>query len=102
MPVIRSAKKKLRQDRKKETRNSALRKLLSQTVKKANKSISEKSLQSAFRVIDKSIKNNIIHKNKGAHLKSKLSKLLFSKTKPRKSPQTAKKQPSKKSSKPTQ
>lgn len=94
MPVIRSARKKLRQDRKKEKRNNILRKLLAQTVKKAQKNITAKSLQDSFRLIDKATKNGLIHKNKGAHIKSALSKLLSKQGKAIKTPQPAKKQKS--------
>lgn len=89
MPVIRSAKKKLRQDKKKEDRNNTLRKLLSQTIKKAQKNITPKTLQDSFRVIDKAVKNRIIHKNKGGHIKSGLSALLGKKGKLKKSEQPA-------------
>lgn len=96
MPVIKSAKKKLRADNKKETANKKLRNILNSLIKKAERTPSEKNIREAVRIVDKSAKKNIIHKNKAAKLKSRLSKLLgkkpkpTSKTKSKKSPSTLK------------
>ncbi|MCL5433171.1 MAG: 30S ribosomal protein S20 [Patescibacteria group bacterium] len=76
MPVIKSAKKKLRQDKKREEKNAKIKKLLSDNIKKATKKPSEKTIISAVKVIDKAAKNKIIHKNKAARIKSRLSKLI--------------------------
>ena len=40
----------------------------------SKKAAANKSLPKAVSMIDKLVKNNIIHKNKAAHLKSKLVK----------------------------
>lgn len=75
MPVIKSAAKKLRQDRKRESANQKIRKSLKAAFKKALKSPTLPNVNSAFKLIDKAAKNKIIHKNKAARFKSKLSKL---------------------------
>lgn len=81
MPVIKSAKKKLRQDRKREKTNDGLRKQLKDSVKKAQKTKNPKDIQKAFQSADKAAKNRIIHKNKAGHIKSSLSKLIKSEAK---------------------
>lgn len=80
MPVIKSAKKKLRQDKKRTLANKKIRELLKKNVKLAVKKLDQKSMGEAFSVIDKAVKKNIIHRNKAAHLKSQLAKKLSSKT----------------------
>lgn len=81
MPVIKSAKKKLRVDRKRESANRKLKHILELALKKAKKLASEKNIKDAVSIVDKSVKSNIIHKNKAARIKSKLSKLLTKKMK---------------------
>ena len=80
MPVIRSAKKKLKVDIKRTSANKKMRALMSVSVKKAERKPTPESIREAFRIIDKDVKNNIIHKNKASRMKSKLSKLLSKKT----------------------
>lgn len=90
MPVIKSAAKKLRQAKKRTVHNravkSALKKLLDGYKKKPGNDAFAK-LSSA---LDKAAKKNIIHRNKAARLKSRLSALL-SAEKPAVKPKTAKK-----------
>lgn len=80
MPVTRSAKKKLRADRKRESANKKMDAFVKLSIKKAQRKPTTKSIQEAFRIIDKSVKKNIIHKNKASRIKSRLSKLLNKKT----------------------
>ena len=75
MPVIKSAIKKLRQDRKREKKNDALRASLKLAISQAKKTKSGKSVAQAVAVVDKASKNKIIHSNKAARLKSTLTKL---------------------------
>jgi len=76
MPILKSAIKKLRQSINKRDQNreikGAIKKLLDEFRKKPTPGGFSK-LSSA---LDKSVKTNIIHKNKAARLKSRLSKLL--------------------------
>lgn len=76
MPVIKSAKKKLRKDKVRAQRNSILRANLKQALKKATKKPSLESIKKAVKSADKAVKNKIIHKNKAARIKSRLSKLI--------------------------
>ncbi|HZQ30047.1 MAG TPA: 30S ribosomal protein S20 [Patescibacteria group bacterium] len=78
MPVIKSAKKKLRQDIKREKQNDGFRNLLKNSIAKARKTPTPKNVSEAFRTIDKMAKRRILHKNKAARLKSSLSKLIKS------------------------
>lgn len=79
MPVIRSAKKKLKVDKKRESENKKIKTMIDMVIKKAEKKSTQSNLQQAFKTIDKGIKKNIIHKNKGARIKSRLSKLISKK-----------------------
>lgn len=80
MPVIKSAKKKLRKDKIRTKKNKAVLDLVKKSVKNAQKIKSEKAIRDAVIAIDKSVKNKLIHKNKAARIKSRLSKLIKSKT----------------------
>jgi small subunit ribosomal protein S20 len=96
MPVIKSAKKKLKVDRKRESANKKTESSIDFVIKKAQKKPTPTSIREAFKAIDKGVKKNIFHKNKGARMKSKLSKLINKKsqvsTKPKSlNPTTAKK-----------
>lgn len=81
MPIIRSAKKKLRKDRKKSLEN----KLYEDGFKKALKNLKkakgnrEKQLRQLYSKLDKAVKKRVIHKNKASRLKSLASKLLKAK-----------------------
>ncbi len=75
MPVTKQAKKKLRKDRKREKANLKLVKGIKKVIKKTRTSPTLKQLTQASKTIDKAAKNNIIHKNKAARLKSRLSRL---------------------------
>lgn len=81
MPVIKSAIKKLRQDKKREIQNDLKRRSLKSLVNKAKKTPSAKTVQAAFSALDRAVKNNLIHKNKAARTKSSLSKNLEGKGK---------------------
>jgi small subunit ribosomal protein S20 len=75
MPVIKSAKKKLRQDIKREKINDLLRKTFKAAIKEAQKSKTAEKIRKAVVLVDKAVKKNLIHKNKAARIKSSLSKL---------------------------
>lgn len=93
MPVIKSAIKKLKQDRKKEQVNDLWRKKVQDVLRSARKTRKVDVIEEAFSVIDKAAKHNIFHENKAARLKSQLSKIVADGT-----PKTAK---PKKAAKPT-
>ena len=76
MPLIKSAKKKLRQDKKRTFLNEGVRNSLEKAVKKAKKTASQANVTNAVKQTDKAAKKGIIHKNKAARIKSTLSKLV--------------------------
>jgi small subunit ribosomal protein S20 len=80
MPVIKSAKKKLRADKKRESANKKAELSIEIAIKRVQKQPTQKNIQEAFKLIDKGVKKEICHKNKASRIKSKLSKLLSKKS----------------------
>lgn len=76
MPITKRAIKKLRHDRIRSVQTGAIRQSLRKIIKAARVSPGKKSLTAAFRALDKAANKHIIHKNKAARLKSRLSRLL--------------------------
>ncbi len=74
MPIIRSAIKKVRKDKTRTARNKKRALALKALVKKVRTSKNAKDLQAAFSALDKAAKVKLIHPNKAARLKSRLSK----------------------------
>lgn len=74
MPIIKSAIKKVRKDKLRTARNKKRELTLKSLVKKARISKSSKDLTAAFSALDKAAKVHLIHPNKAARLKSRLSK----------------------------
>ena len=70
MPVIKSAQKKVRKDKKRTTRNRTQVKALNKAIKGGT------NIAKLYSTIDKAAKKKIIHKNKARRLKSRLSRLL--------------------------
>lgn len=79
MPVIKSAKKKLKVDRKRESANKKAESYIDLVVKKAQKKPTAESVRIAFKAIDKGVKKDIYHKNKASRIKARLSKLISNK-----------------------
>lgn len=97
MPIIKSAKKKMRRDKRRTLINRKIRQQMKLAVKKMRQKPSKKTFQEASRFLDRAAKKGVIHKGKASRLKSRLSKLL-----PRKRKKTApaKKRPSSSKKKP--
>lgn len=76
MPLIKSAKKKLRKDRTRTEHNKQLKDVLKGLIKNARRTPSAENLTKVFSNLDKATKTNLIHINKASRLKSRLSKLL--------------------------
>lgn len=83
MPIIQSAKKALRQSLRRRDRNLKRKKEFKAVLKQYKKLVAENKKQEAekylaqvYKKLDKSAKRHLIHKNKAARLKSKLSQLL--------------------------
>lgn len=70
MPITKSAKKSLKVSRVKAAQN----KVNEIRLDKALKKVSKDNINEAISLIDKAAKTGIIHKNKAARMKSKLSK----------------------------
>lgn len=83
MPVIKSAIKKVRKDKKRTRVNNLYIKAYQATMKKIKKGGGdEKKLINLFySQIDKAVKHHVIHKNKAVRLKSRVSRKLFAKKK---------------------
>lgn len=75
MPVTKQARKKLRKDIKREKKNVEVKAKFKKTLKNSRKNPTAKKLSEASKVLDKAAKNNVIHKNKAARLKSRLTRL---------------------------
>lgn len=83
MPIIKSAKKALRQAKSRETRNRKWKDAVRTAVKTVQKAAIAKkteetknALSSAYKTIDKAAKKHIIQKNKASRMKSRLARLL--------------------------
>lgn len=99
MPLIKSAKKKLRQDRQRHARHLKMEEQISKLIKSMRRNPSTKLLQEVTSKLDKAAKIHLIHSNKAARLKSHLAKLLIKPKSPTTKPTartTAKKAPKKK------
>lgn len=86
MPKTQSAKKALRQNLRRHTRNLAAKKILKEVIKAykqmaAAKQTAEaqKQLSLVYKKLDKAAKTNLIKKNKAGRLKSRLTRLLAAK-----------------------
>ncbi len=88
MPILKHAKKKLKQDKLRTVRNKKVKTTFKLAVKKAKSEKNAKTVSGAFKAIDKAVKKNIIHKNKAARMKSALSKLVGGSATKRKSVET--------------
>src|SRR4051812_36551790 len=69
MPIIKSAKKRVKTARKAAVRNGKTRRSLKDSLKIFHKSPSAKLHSSAQSHLDKAVKKGVIHKNKAARLK---------------------------------
>lgn len=82
MPNIKSAKKRVRSNKKKEIMNNNVYSSMKTAIKKFEKEVKNgnsetagTSLNIAIQRIDKAKKNGLVHQNKAARLKSRLTKL---------------------------
>lgn len=76
MPIIKSAIKKVRKDKTRFSRNKTREVKLKSLIKKVRTTKTAKNLQAVFSALDKAAKVHLIHPNKSARLKSRLSKLI--------------------------
>jgi small subunit ribosomal protein S20 len=76
MPIIKSAKKKLRQDKRRTAVNKVYRNKVKTAVKEAREKKTKKAVEAAYKALDQAAKMKVIHKNKAARLKSRLVRLV--------------------------
>ena len=83
MPIIKSAKKALRQSFKRRARNLRQTKKLKNLLKKIKLLVSEKKIEEAkkllaqvYKVLDKAAKTGLIKKNTASRKKSRITKLI--------------------------
>jgi small subunit ribosomal protein S20 len=74
MPIIKSAKKRVRVARRATIRNSKTKRNLRSALKLFTKAPSSKSFDTAQSNLDKAVKKGVIHKNKAARLKRQAAK----------------------------
>ena len=82
MPNIKSAKKRVRSNERKEKVNTIVNSSMRTAIKKFEKDVkagnveeASKSLNTAIQRVDKAMKSGLVHKNKAARVKSRLTKL---------------------------
>lgn len=76
MPVTKQAIKKVRQDKRKAEINALVKKAFKKSVHDFRKNPSNEKLVLVYRTLDKAAKSNVIHHNKAARIKSRLSKMV--------------------------
>jgi len=76
MPQTKSAKKALRQSRRRKAVNELVRQRMKKAVRSAQKNPDLKTLSEASRVLDRAATKGIIHKRKAAKVKSRLGRSL--------------------------
>ncbi len=78
MPIIQSAKKKLRQDKKRKMVNNRYNRAIDTALNQLKKAKDKKKIpaliRKAYSVIDKAAKKKVIHKNKANRLKGMVSR----------------------------
>jgi len=96
MPQTLSAKKALRQTKRRTAFNLKIKKAYKKAVKKAREKKDKNSLSEAFSVLDQAAKKGVIHQRKASRLKSRLSQLVTKTKKTKTKSQTKKKTKNKK------
>ncbi len=76
MPIIKQAIKKVRADKRKTLINLRKKRAYKRAIVAFRKNPTKKALRLVYQALDKAAKTNVIHKNKAARIKSRLSKLL--------------------------
>ena len=86
MPVTKTAKRALRSSAKKATFNKIITSKLDSAIRIAKKSGKEEDVRKVFSLADRSAKKKLIHKNKAARIKSRLTAFLVKKFAAKKAP----------------
>jgi len=92
MPITKSAKKALKQNKKRRQNNLRRLRIMRQNIKKIKKLVLENKKEQAkklipetYKAIDKAVKNNILKKNTGARKKAGINRII-TKDQPQTSP----------------
>jgi len=75
MPLIQSAIKKLRQDKKQTEQNKTVKQALKKAIRDFEKNPEKKKLAGVYSMLDKALKKKLIKKNRVGRLKSRLARL---------------------------
>ncbi len=76
MPILKSAIKKLKADKRREKENLKVRQAYKSALKQARAKKTKAAVTKAFRALDRAAKKKVIHKNKASRLKSRLARFL--------------------------
>jgi small subunit ribosomal protein S20 len=76
MPILKSAVKKLKQDKHRARANAVYRAAYKKALKAARAKKSAALVTKAFQALDRAAKKQVIHKNKASRLKSRLAQIL--------------------------
>jgi len=76
MPIIKSAKKALRQTKKRTIANKEKKATLKKALQGFDKKKEAQGLASLYRLLDKMVRKGIIHQNKASRIKSRAAKSL--------------------------
>ena len=74
MPILKHAKKKLKQDKKRTLDNKKFKVTFKKLVKKAKEERTSEAVSKAFSSVDKAAKKNVLPKNRAARIKSALAR----------------------------
>lgn len=99
MPILPNAKKALRASQRKQKVNQKIRSRVKNTRKKLELEPTQENLEAYYSAVDKAVKKNVYHANKGARLKSQAAKILANSAKEEKPKKTSKKKTTKKKGK---
>jgi small subunit ribosomal protein S20 len=72
MPILPSAIKKLKQDKRRTLTNKRYLATLKKSLKLVRAKKTPKNLSAAFQALDRAVKKHLIHKNRASRLKSRL------------------------------
>ena len=75
MPILANAKKALRRSKKRAIYNTRTRNKMKLAIKTLKETGDVSLLPEAYSTIDRAVKNNLLHKNKAARIKSQLSRI---------------------------
>lgn len=76
MPIIKSAKKALRQTKKRSVQNQKKKSDLKSAIKNFKKQKKPSDLSKIYSLADKAVKTGVIHKNKAGRIKSQMSSMI--------------------------